>query len=733
MGIKIFSPGGIDQKSSNLVRKPEMLRDAQNIQKNINGEYVKRPGSGTDADFGYPTLSPAPYVFNDAVYIRSMNCHFFRDGSNYYKKNDNENIVSVYKWADPTSDGTSNISFAEYLNTAIFTHEEGQYFTAKFDGRSVYKAGLPTPEISVTGLAGSIVLNTNGEYYILSFYEFVDAQGNTVYGPASINRIDAPSFAGYNLSVGTFNGSGFYGGYINVTQAGSPGSPYIINSSNLTLNYSSASSDFSTTLAPGTKVVIRSNEAGVPSTSGTAKITVTDSVNNLSVLDSFALLEIASVTATTITFTADSVGTKSISIDSYYGPNILGSLRLRCFLSTSETTGYFEGNVFDNVINNTGTSFIVTYSGSSSLNSVMLSNIYDITTDKLRPPRCKYILSYGYQLIYAPALSFWDFENKETTYTNNDLVMYSDISTGDLGENLTASNRQLIGDTYDGEITGMVRSKDSVIVFKDRSPYALDGVLIPGQYSMRKIETDDIGCLSSKSIIAVDDKVLFQGQDGIYATNGYKCVKLSLPVDVFFRSTVADPSLTRSLVYTAGNKYLFFCDNGIAAYDYELDEWFIWNGISAPRGLTVDNSNTVRMFQSNRAQYLIEGSLNDVVVSQTTETSPIDAWIKTAWFDLGEPSVLKKATDIRLFALNNAGQTLQLEYFADWSETNGKQKGPYSVDFSDSDTKTVLKKLDIIQGHAISFKISNNVANEDLNLTGFEITCGVAQTKDKNA
>jgi hypothetical protein len=304
--------------------------------------------------------------------------------------------------------------------------------------------------------------------------------------------------------------------------------------------------------------------------------------------------------------------------------------------------------------------------------------------------------------------------------------MYSDLSTGDLGENFSESNRQLIGNTYDGEIAGLARVKDSVIAFKDRSLFALDGVLIPGQYSLRKIETDEIGCMSFKSILAVKDSVLFQGQDGIYAINGYQADRISKELDPFFKTI--DASLTRSVVNNDLNQYIFWTDQGMAVYDYEFNEWYIWDNIDASSGITVDNDGIIRFFSSTKA-LKFQDAKNDVTSLMPTVNVPIDAWIKPAWLDLAEPSILKKLTGIRFFALNNAGQNVEVTSYWDWNEVNAKDAFTFNMP---STVKTQLRKLDIVQAQSFSFKFRNNVLNEDLNLSGFDIVCQLIQSSDKN-
>ena len=145
----------------------------------------------------------------------------------------------------------------------------------------------------------------------------------------------------------------------------------------------------------------------------------------------------------------------------------------------------------------------------------------------------------------------------------------------------------------------MGRVKDSLIVFKDKMVFAMDGVLIPGQYALRKIETNEIGCTSFKSILSVENALMFQGQDGIYITDGYKAEKASTKLDPFFTSV--DNQLTRSVMNNALDQYLFWTDQGIVVFDYRNKKLFIWDSIDASSGITVDNDLSIRFFGPTKA------------------------------------------------------------------------------------------------------------------------------------
>lgn len=707
MGLKVFGVGSTDQKSNNLLRDPKNNRNSQNVMTNINGEYTKRPGTIDDPMFDEYYDSDFP---SNMIFIKSLDEYFYSDGVNYH---------SIKNGVDKTIPGLigaetgviTQITGAEYLNTFIFTHQSRQLGTYKYDARSVYRAGLPTPIISGV---------TAGSFFLLSFFEFIDNQGNTIYGPATITPNVSQTTS---VTFNTFRDPGVVGFFQNdiLTIPVTSGVPITLNKTSNVLTGVTA-----ITALDGDYVIIRNNTLEFPATfNGVPIITigVQSSTPGTTPQDFFLRLKILTIVGTTVTFDPESFQDREIVIStSLTGSyNILHNTALRLFTSSSETTGY-EGKIsqFSVRVNNTQTSNTRAVNLTTVTNSVLLSDFYDITTSKLRPPKCKYINTYGQQLVCSNVLSFWDFDNKETNYTNNDLVMYSDLSTGDLGENFSEGNRQLIGNTYDGEITGAERVKDSMLIFKNRSAFSLDGVLIPGQYSLRKIETNEIGCLSDNSILVTDSEVMFQGQDGLYAIDGYRCIKITEFLDPFFSSV--DKSKTRSVMNNEMDQFLFWTDFGIVVFDYAFKKWYIWKSIDSVNGITVDNNQSIRFIGLTSAN-MFQTPLNDNGVA-------IDAFIDSTWFDLGEPGLLKKATDIRVYAMNNSGQTIEFTYYMDWSLS--KIKGPYTINMSSPSIVTIHRNLDIIQNQSFSFRFRNNVINENLNLSGYEVETGVIQKKDKN-
>lgn len=703
MSLLIKQFGGIDQKSNDLIRQENDFRDARNIQLDINGYVVKKPGSVAD--------DSAPAGTIDSVYIKSMDQKFFvvfESGKiEFYKQVSGVNTKITRFSVDITTSDIGTISGDEYLGTFVFTFTSGLTDTLKYDGETVYLAGLPAPLATTT--AGTVD-------NLRVFYQYTDAKGTVTFGPYT----QLTSNGTADVVVNTFNTSGLGAGFFNkyITFSRDVGSPLTLNSGSRTVTYT-ANNGFSV----GDDVWIDAfgNDRG-------PVITITSGLNNsnLSYSQNCKLtIESINAGASTITFTAASF-TNSLNIlfTSPTNPYLftIGS-RLRAVISISSTANFGYNAELSIPINSSSTTYTVIRSLITNQNQVLsLFDYYDPTTSKLRPPRCKYICTYGDQLVCGNVVGVYNLFNNFVPYTNNDdIVMYSDISDGDMGENFSIANRQLIGKTFDGSITGVARYNNSVAVFKTRGVYAMDGVLAIGEYNLRKIPSNGIGCTSHKSILETDSFLAFQGQDGLYSFTGYKIEKITTPLDNLFASI--DNTKTRSAMYQDKDKWIFYVTNNsshyFVVYDFNFKRWYIWDGVNSSKGLYTDNSNIVK-FLGSSALKLSTGTYTDNSVLFT-------AYFDSSWFDLKNPSLQKKANSVRLFTSNNTGAIYTITHWFDWNTSLPKTSAVQIP----AGKNTVLAKLDIRTCQSWSVRISN-AENKDISISGIDYGIEPVQTSDSN-
>lgn len=704
--MKVFELGGIDQKTSPLLLPNNKLRDSRNVTLDTNRYYRKRDGYSEVIDLGVDV------VIESIAYFKSKNeliiLSTFDGGGIFGYSIDTYDATSlvfkksIYASTTGLTRPEMTLESDEYLDNFYFTFTiDGlNSVVFKYDGQFVYTAGLPTP------VASGFSAGTT--YYWRVFWRTLDFNGNIVYSPYetfSTNTL----VTGFTIQQLTSQGFAGYGKYLDLTS----GPNQTIDSSNRTIT--NVSHNFN----PGEWVFLCEDSCVV------GGLNITQPANR-----TFISVEVESVTGTSVTFTATSMADVSFTV-SYVVPSgrlpLDGRQTMVAAVSTNATSG-FVVYTQNNFMSKNGISFPVTAqpttftaSNAWSSSGILLESVYDTSTSKLRPPLCKYIKAFGDQLVYGNIIGIWDQNNEFTQFNNNDLIMYSDISTGDSGENISALNRQKIGESFDGEVTGLSRSKDSVIVTKDRSVWSLDGVLVPGEFVLRKIETNYIGCLSNKSILQMDSGFLFQGQDGIYISNGFKAQKFTDALDPFF-STI-NSSLTVSAINVSGDKYLFYVTDGsdhyICAFDWHWQEWFIWDSLNCSAGLVSTNSNDI-VFANGQYVYKFNTAKSD-------NGAAIDAWIKTKDFDNGEPSLVNKFTELRVYNLANINFSLIVDTFKNWSTlVSGDTK---TFIFSGNNSRMNL--LPIANNNAVSLKMSNNVLNEDICISGFEFTTKEYSVVDK--
>lgn len=746
MAVKLFGPGGIDESSNDLLRNPRDLRGSLNVRHNDCQEFVKRPGTEIDNS---PAVSTDGN--EDAIYIENMDTYFYFDGDNYIDTKKG----AVFNFASHLTNGSSKeISYTCTLNNILYTHPNSPFGVMKYDGSSAYLAGLPCPKVNnYTNVIGS----GTQVPFVLIYFSSVDPSGIETVGPCSIIKnptiiyqsggsdiakitIDQTSMLGFKRSLLEFSSS----------------SNASYSSNNPTIQFSDCSEDLRS-LSSGDKIPFRTMYSY---NNSSCKVIV--SSNGVEQYYPITL-EVESAEYGTpssgkhpvlITFRASSFKDHRIVFFAQSGSfmNANASMSMKFWYSNSELSGYrtFPATSFRTSICSlppvsSDSEFDIKYDVSSSGNFIfpidgpMLSYEYDITTSKLRPPICRYITTHGYNLACASIVGFFNFENYLSSYDNDDLVMFSDLSNGDSYESFSAINRQIIGKSHDGFITGLSSFKDSLIVLKNKGVHSIDGVLIPGQYSIREIPNNKKGTSSFKSILSTDLGVFFQGEDSIYLTNGYSVTNIGIGLQESMK--LIDPSSGRSVINFSDDEILIYLKpkelvsdsyaHYFFVYNYRYSTLFWWSGIDASRGLTVSNDGAVHFFGLDDINRKPIPEKVDKHPSDPSLDSPIHSYIRTAWLDYGEPSLLKKMIGFRIFCLNNKGQTVTGRISWDWGAK--EDKSPFLIDdFLNPSVKTKNRKIDIQQAQSISLELSNNVINEDMNISGYEIEMALIQNGDRN-
>lgn len=790
--IKTFSLGGLDKKSNDLTRSPDKASDILNMEYDTQSTLKKRNGfelfsNESCDDMVYYNSKDEFMLFSDG----SSNVVIL-NGDNTLSKTLPlpSGISALSNTSISYCENQNNLYFTNTdYNTYVMKYDGSNIYRSGLPTPRKSQApvsGLVQPDLYPT-LTGGL---TTG--YCRMFYSYKDINGNITYSPyVQLGTDLSGSFptGGTTLEINSLATdlncaeNGFFNKYcyrlkyttwiLDSTSRTLPvtrhnyvaGDKFLMDTENLYIDISLSKSylildvesvennlltaSFTAAISGTTmtvsaipsgviKVGSKINATGI--TSNTYVVSFlggsggigTYTVNNSQSLTSRAMTQ----TTNSITFTSASIDGYSISLfagSSAYSLEYPVDVRTKIHIAVSS-------NKFSNYI----ISFVYVVDNGLSTNSILFTKIeevlwkglplvnnfedvYDSTTLKTMPPICKYISSYGDQIIYGAVQSFFttytnllNNPNQLINYANNDLIIYSDISTGDGPENVSELNNQKIGETFDGEITGLRRCNDSLVIFKNRGVFTIDGALVSGEYQLRKINTNFAGCTSHKSILQSDEGVYFQAHNGLYFTNGIGVTKLTYEIDSIFNS--AEYVNTRSVRLKKKQKSIFYVPelNKTIVVDYYYNQVYIWNGITASNGF-VENSVGDVFFSNGTKIYKFNNSYSDNGIA-------INSYYSTTWHHAGEPSLAKKWLSIRTFALTNDIFTMQLSTQGDWNTT---QLTSNSLSFGISD-QTKFTMLDMQTKRSLRFIFSNNVVNENMVLTGYEITFEVFNNVDKN-
>lgn len=709
-GLKKFQLLGVDLKSNDLVRSQLNASDSRNCTKTIKGDIDKRNG--------YEQVESVTFELEKAVYWKTGDSDIFikSDGTVhklYSGARQSCSIATLFPNVGVTV--KNRIIAAEYLNNIYLTTSDGNSSVIKFDGSDAYLAGIPAPLKVFAGTAYTFSTGGTG-YYFRFFYGHKDLNGNITFGPFVQ---DTSSSATPTITVSTFKTANPYGAFYN---------KYLIATGPIAITV----------------------DASVPGTSNKIPYTATNYVvgdelliddeclypalvisGSTSEIRQFRTATITAIGGGYVTLDPADLANFSFTITSGGNINIDSRSRLYVFKSLNESFGYQSGS---SAVAGTITQFILDNSADNIAASVttadpdtVFEDIYDEEGQKIRPPKCRYITPYGDQLVYGNIVGIWDQENNFEQFNNNDIILYSDFGIGDNGETNSA-NIQIIGESFDGEVTGLRRCNDMLVVSKNNSMFSLDGLLAPDGYALRKIPTNYIGCESHNSILEVEGGLMFHGNDGIYFTDGVGCRKVTEDLDPLFVTMLTTRSI--STVNRLDDKFLFYMTDGSTnyclAFDYHFKTWFIWDSLDMSRGLYQKNDGTVVFAKEKIVTGTPFGRTYKFNSSYSDDGSAIVAYWSSNWEDLKEPSVDKKFKSLRLWNLNSTSTVYSLVTQKNWTNTDLE-----TVTCTLAANSTLQKFHDQKNIMSLRYIFKNSTLNQNMLITGYEMDYEATQRLDK--
>lgn len=545
----------------------------------------------------------------------------------YYWESANRTVAATF------SGLAAQINDDDFRIATFAAYEEVIYIASKFDevqkydGQTVYRAGMPqavTPGLNAVG-GGSV---TDGPHIYYVTHEQLDATGRIVEGRTSVGA-DITTVGGQNVEVTVTNlvqGSGWNtnGAIVNGTQAA-------VNT-----------------------ITVNDGSGGVHS------MQVDDSAYFQVTGGGYETRQITAVTAFTITVAG-------AAVDVTDAAPISNNLKINIYRTSDSGTEPF---LITTLANNS-------YAAPPLHTQEFLDTLSDAIAEANRryvfparepdpPPKVGVIISFGRQLIFTD------------DPVNDDHVWFSDI-TDQLGssnpEYVPAAKNSFIVPSNNDNVTGAGVSGSTLLIFKDKSIYAVNGDLLNDRFLVTSIAPgSNIGCVTHHTIASVGGLVYFLHSNGVYAiaeTQLYPTDKngnpipITIMIDRIFREDKFEEDeryvLKRATAinYTKDNQYLLFLPaeektgprasndhSRVLCYDHQGKNWFEWTRVDAAGGWYVinddlywqdrkrkNNTITCKKYKQHRKYRLID---------HVDHVTPTRVTWGSSWEDTGQPFVRKK-------------------------------------------------------------------------------------------
>lgn len=546
----------------------------------------------------------------------------------------------------------SQIGSDDYENATFAAYDDDVYISTKFDfpqkydGQTVYRAGMPQGQLVTATVAGAGSITASDLIYAIT-YEQLDNTGRLVEGDISPeSNAVSPSSQNVSLSIPTLiAGSGW--------------------NTNCAIVFSN-------------QINVNTIQVNLGHT-----IKVGDTAFFYDASDVAQTREVTAITANTITIVGAAVTVINNQV-------ISNNLKINIYRKTG-AAGVFR--LIKTIPNN---SFVtpITFLDTVASGSEGRDYIIPIRPNN-PPPKTAYTVPFGNILIFSGDPD------------NTDIVWFSEA---DNPEYVSTAFNSFLVPSNDDDVAGLGIAGSTLIVFKDRSIYTVSGDIINNQFTVEPVcSGHNIGCSAHHSIQQVGNLLYFLFNNGIYTMNETSIfptdkfgapVPISLPIDQFFRQPPLNVNqrfrYKRAVAvnYTIDSLYLLFLpaeddptyssgvkyanDNSqVLAYDYQGKNWYQWTNWNAAGGFAVIDD--VLFFQERRIP--ASGDFENNTYRQhrafretdfADHVTPIRTTIRLSWEFLKQPRTRKKfIRAILLFdqvsdLLQNPSFLLMFRTYLDW-------------------------------------------------------------------
>lgn len=700
---KHYKFGGLDLRSKDINQYPDKASDLLNVELDGRGELGKRKGFESVATVDN-SLALYNYRFKEEL---------LSVGPTELRRRNGASFDSIpYAGAAPANNWLSAPDFAEYSGIVYWTDTDGRNELHKYDGLYTYRAGCPAP--SVFGVPASV---TSGDLrYVRLWLTIKDLQGNETQGEyIQLGPFDLSAIDQIDFSIETFVDAKFDGF---PTKSFEPlNANQTVGGGNDTINIQSGQNNY----VVGDYIYCYTQNNGV------------------------IPIEITAITATTIVVDTTPLDDEGITYN--FGrvfaigglPGLQQIVRYSGLVTIKYgISDFLQGPYY---VNDLGTlqshkgAFynidipLVRTGGQIAGTSPTMEETYDTLIVKGLPPIARYINLYNNVLVLG-SVNVDDQEiSSAQALSVADTIYYSDLSVGSTVETFAPFDREQIGGTNEGGITGLFSNQDTLTVFKERQVYHIQGVLTGGNFRVRNGLTAEIGCVSHRSLYEYRGGCIFMSNRGVYYTkNGSDPLELSDPIEPLFTDDPSVLDLTGSITVLDQFREKFYMfipgndpeDSIVLMYDYYWKEWFKHDGFNADGGFVIKDDILIHTTEDAAAD------LFSRIDDPTDGGVAFRAFWASSWQTIGEPGLFKRFLNILLWNRLTAPFNMKLRVQKDWNTDHDIQES--DKQFEDKDLKVDLKAHD---AKAMRFLLEGTIANEPLNLSGFELEYEMISTRHK--
>jgi len=603
-----------------------------------------------------------------------------------------------------TSVDFENTTAVQLSNVLLLSN--GYDEVQKYDGQTVYRAGIPTPSNAPTTAltSGSIT----GIYRHAYRYVQKDAVGNFIEG--FISPDSSPDLSASTQSI------------------------------DVTVDNILAGSGFNT------------NCAIVAGAQGPVNIITVDDgsggSHTLKVGDTAYFFD--SVSGAYVERNVDAVGASTITVAGAavtVADNAVISNNLRIQIYRNQNGGLFKFLV-EEIPNN---SFTSTQTLNDNKTDVSLGIQFIVPlTDRGLPPKGRYLASFNSQLVIAGQIE------------SPDQIFWSDVLSPEYfptGNNLRAE--------VDGneKITGIGQTNQSFAIFKERSIDIISGE-IESNNIRREVLTKDLGCAAHATIKEVEDRLFFLSDRGVFSlVSGQLPTEESFRIEPAFKQEGVIDSLrykTKRAIavnHREDQKYILYLpiesvtagpdiestsNSTLFVFDFFRQSWLKWNNYNLAGGSVIHQR---KLYFTERRLSTFTGTVDHILYVQMASNDaydymdhdkPVNFSYSSNWIHLGEPSIFKTIIRLKVHSIpetqNNPysmivkGEKDFIKGFVVFnipldfnSAAQGYGLSSYGTTAYGDIAKQSAKHKINKKVQALRFIFENETHQENVSITGFEI------------